>query len=127
MLKTSIRDSDLPEVIKADVEDMNSWVFNETRMELEILFSVVERGVFHRVTNTLENLVSFEDNIREVDFCYENVTERLFDVEFMLVDMVFPQTIYMNCIRSLVYNTNRPVNETCWYHLLPRPMRFHVM
>ena len=96
-------------------------------MELEILFSVVERGVFHRVTNTLENLELFEDNIREVDLCYENVAERLFDVEFMLVDMVFPQTIYMNCIRSLVYNTNRPVNETCWCHLLPRQMGFHVM
>ena len=46
-------------------------------MELEILFSVVERGVFHRVTDTLENLELFEDNIREVDLCYENVAERL--------------------------------------------------
>ena len=72
-----IRVSDLPGVINTDVEDIITRDFNETRMELEILFSVVERGVFHRVTNTLENLELFEDNIREVDLCYENVAERL--------------------------------------------------
>ena len=72
-----IRVSDLPEEINADVEDIISRDFNETMMELEILFSVEERAVFHRLTYTLENLELFEDNIREVDLCYKNVAERL--------------------------------------------------
>ena len=115
-----IRNSDLPEIIKKGVEDKISWDFNEARMEPDVLFSVLEPGVFHRVMDRLQNSGLFEDNIREVVLCYENVAERLFDVEFMLLDMVFPQSMYLNCIRSLIYSTNRPVNETCWYHLLPR-------
>ena len=107
-----IRNSDLPEIIKKDVEDMISWDFNDAHMEPDVLFLVLERGVFHCVMNRLQNLGLFEDNIREV-LCYENVTERLFDVEFMLLDMVFPHSMYLNCICSLIYSTNRPVNETC--------------
>ena len=122
-----IRDSNLPEIIKTDVEDMISWEFDETRMDGEALFSILERGVFHRVTSVLENLGLCEDNIREVVLCYENVAERLFDIEYLWLEMIFPRTLYMNCIRSLVYSRNRPVNETCWYHVLPRQMRFHVM
>ena len=36
--RQKIRESDLPEVIKSEVEDMISWDFSETWYESEVLF-----------------------------------------------------------------------------------------
>ena len=124
--RQKIRESDLPEVIKREVEDMISWDFSETWYESEVLFSMLERGIFHRVIDRVENLGLMEENFNEVRSCYERIAERLLDHEYMLMDFIFPRTLYMKCIRSLVYSTCRPCYETCWFHLLPRQMRLHV-
>ena len=121
-----LRDSDFPEIIKAEVQDFIIWNFNEALFELSTLFNILERGVTFRVIDRCRDLNLDDTNLREICLCYENIAERLLNEEYRLLELVFPNTLYMKCINSLVFSTDRPCNETCWFHLLPRQIRFHI-
>ena len=121
-----LRDSDFPEIIKAEVQDFITWNFNEALFELSTLFNILERGVIFRVIDGCRDLSLRDTNLREICLCYENIAERLLNEEYKLLALVFPNNLYMKCINSLVFNTDRPCNETCWFHILPRQIRFHI-
>ena len=121
-----LRDSDFPEIIKAEVQDFIIWNFNEALFELSTLFNILERGVTFRVIDRCRDLNLDDTNLREICLCYENIAERLLNEEYRLLELVFPNTLYMKCINSLVFSTDRSFNETCWFHLLPRLIRFHI-
>ena len=121
-----LRDSDFPEIIKAEVQDFIIWNFNEALFELSTPFNILERGVTFRVIDRCRDLNLDDTNLREICRCYENIAERLFNEEYRLLELVFPNTLYMKCINSLVFSTDRSCNETCWFHLLPRQIRLHI-
>ena len=95
-------------------------------MDSRVLFNMLERGVVFRVIDKCRNFNLMKSNLRKICLCYENIAGQLLDDEYRLQELVFPDTLYMKCIHSLVYKTDRPCNETCWYHILPPQMRFHV-
>ena len=121
-----IMDSDLPVIIKMELEKFIYWDFNETLVESWILLNMLERGVVFRVIDKCRDLNLMESNLKEICLCYENLAGQLLDEEYMLQELVFPETLYMECIKSLIYETHRPCSETSWYNLLPRHTRFHV-
>ena len=98
-----IRDSDFPEIIKAEVQDFIIWNFNEALFELSTLFNILERGITFRVIDRCRDLNLDDTNLREICLCYENIAERLLNEEYRLLELVFPNTLYMKCINSLVF------------------------
>ena len=121
-----IRDSDLPAIIKTEVENFITWNFNEALVEPGVLFNMLERSVVFRVNDKCRNLNLMESNLREICLCYEKIAGQLLDDEYRKQELVFPDTLYMQCIHTLIYQADSPCNETCWFRLLPRQMRFHV-
>ena len=108
------------------MENFITWNFNEALLEPRTLFNMLERDVVFRVINKCRDLNAREENLREIYLCYENIAERLLIEEYKPLELEFPDTLYMKCIHSLVYKTDRPCNETCWFHILPRQIRFHI-
>ena len=90
------------------------------------LLYILERGVTFRVIDRCRDLNLRDTNLKEICLCYENIAERLLNEEYKLLVLVFPNNIYMKCINSLVFSTDRPCDETCWFHILPRQIRFHI-
>ena len=62
-----------------------------------------------RVIDKCRNLNLMESNLREICLCYENIAGQLLDDKYRLQELVFPDTtLYMQCIQSLLHQTNRP-------------------
>ena len=61
-----IRDSDLPAIIKTEVENFISWDFNETWVDSRVLFNILERGVVFRVIDKCRNFILMESNLQEI-------------------------------------------------------------
>ena len=91
-----------------------------------VLFNMTEKGVVFRVIDKCRNFNLMESNLQKICLCYENIAGQLLDDEYRLQELVFPDTLCMKFILTLVYKTDKPCNETCSYHILPRQMRFHV-
>ena len=89
-----------------------------------VLINMLERGVVFRVIDKCRIFIVMESNLREICLCCENIAGKLLDDEYRIQELVFPDTLYMQCIQSFIHQTNRSCNETCWYHILPQQMRF---
>ena len=72
---------------------------------------MLERGVVFRVIDKCRNYILMKSDLREICLCYENIAGQLLDDDYRLHELVFPDTLYMQCIQSLIHQTNRSCNE----------------
>ena len=77
-------------------------------MYSRVLFNMLEKGVAFKVIDKCTNFNLMESNLREICLCYENIAGQLLDDEYRQQELLFPDTLYMQCIQSLIYQTNRP-------------------
>ena len=93
-----IRASDLPAIIKTEDENFISRDFNETWVDSRVLLNMLDSGVVFRVIDKCRNFILMKSNLQEICLCYENIAGQLLDDEYRLHELVFPDTLYMQCI-----------------------------
>lgn len=121
-----VQESNLPSIIKEELEKFLTWDFDCSRFQNKQLFKILERAVLSEVMGTLIGLRLTEESLNEVRTRYSEIGDYLFDQRYRLLDITFLATLYMRVIQSLVYSSERGCRATCWYAILPRLTQFHV-
>lgn len=119
--------SDLPNLVKTDIKTFLDWQFNESCCENGTSFDILQRGCIYGAIGRIKQLGFCEDSIYAVEVGYVSILDWLTQNEYLLQEFVFPTSLYMKCLQTLILSLNKNCNQVAWFHLLPRKMQFHII